>query len=227
MSICTTAISRWIFFKSKYLYQLSIRHFSVRVQLLTVVKLNTSKIKGTAPIIYPDLTEAAVGFELRYQHQVSLPSVWTLVSLPLEFLRFIEKWNLNFVYIDSRLSQDCCSDLLLETFSWWLLLNICELHWCTIFSNVHKFDFGFYLPNSYMAYWKLPQVEIWLLKWPSISMHSYVQINSSQNGFESEFILKINITNLLLGKPMITHLRMPKHLCQKESLCIQISNYIN
>lgn len=38
--------------KSKYLEQLSMSHFSVRVHLFTVIKLNTSKIEGTAAMVF-------------------------------------------------------------------------------------------------------------------------------------------------------------------------------
>lgn len=53
--------------KLKYLEQLSMSHFPVRVHLFTVIKLNTSKIKGTAAIVF---RHPIVGAVLIEQSQV-------------------------------------------------------------------------------------------------------------------------------------------------------------
>lgn len=160
---------------------------------------------------------AAESFVLRYQYQGSLLSFWTLVSLPLQVLRCIEKWGfLIIIYIDSKVSKDCCSDLLLETCTWQFLLSICDcisVKSCIMFINLILVYIFQSLTQHIKSCEKLESDSRNCFLFLYILTYWLIAV---KNGFESQFNLKINIPNLPPGKPMITHLRMPKHLCQKE-----------
>lgn len=147
-------------------------------------------------MVFPDHIEGIS--KLCTEIPMSSKSAFCLNSCfpPSSILKSHRKMRIfNYHFYRFQALQGCSSDLLLETFSWQFLLSTCDcISVSIIFSNIHQLDFGLYLPNSYIAYWKLPEVEIWLLKWLFISIHFNILINSSKKSLR-EWIYSKNKHN--------------------------------